>query len=55
MEEFAKEIESQIEFRNDTGADKIRNYMKLFSAPDETLTEELRLKTLKEVISPWMN
>ena len=55
MEEFVKEIESQIEFINDIGADKIRNYIELFSAQDETLTEEIRLKTLKEVIKPWMS
>ena len=55
MEEFMKEIERQIESRNDIGADKIRNYIELFSAQDETLTEEIRLKTLKEVIKPWMS
>lgn len=55
MEEFIKELNAKIAHRNDAGADKIRNYIELFREPDETLTEEIRLKTLKEVIKPWMN
>lgn len=55
MEEFVKELESKLVHRSDTGADRIRSYIELFREPDETLTEEVRLNTLKEVIRPWMS